>query len=908
MLNSTVNLIPHPSSLFPLILDGGMGTLLQERGLRAGETPEDWNVERPDDIAAIHRAYVEAGAQVIYTNTFGANRLKYHGKYSLEEVIQGGLAAAAKSKSEVVVGQRNVRIALDIGPTGKLLKPAGDLEFDDAVAAFAETIRVALGSNRVGTGSNRVGTGSNKVGTGSNRVGTGSNNPKDTIDPKDSKGPISPDLIVIETMGDILELKAAVIAAKETCDLPVWATVAVDADGKLLTGGSVECVATLLESLGVDAYGFNCGLGPDRMLPHVERLAKLTTKPIIVKPNAGLPTLVDGRTVFSFGPDEFAAHVAKLMKAGASIVGGCCGTTTEHIVRLFRLGDCSIADGGAVARASTIEQSNNPNNPNNRTIVSSGTSVVSLKPHQGLIIGERLNPTGKKLLKEAYARGDTAYVLREAVKQIDAGARILDVNCGVPGLDEAALLDATVEAVQGVVTCPLQIDTADPVALERALRHVNGKPLVNSVNGKRESMDAVFPLVKKYGGAIVALCLDESGIPPTSEGRLAIAKRILAEGAKYGFTKNDFVFDALTLAVSSDANAAVVTLETVKRLTDELGVNTVLVVSNVSFGLPNRPALNNAMYALAKRAGLSAAIANPAVIRDEIDPAAEDVLMGRDRNCAKWIQLNDLATKGAQSGRKDESKNPCASSVPTLRLKNSIQRGLKDDARVAAEEELKGGAAPLEVIEKGIVPALEEVGRGFEKGTVFLPQLLMAADAAGEAFGVIKEKFRRFTDSLDSLTDKSQHSENHAEMRFANQVNQVSQVKRLDAKKPIVIATVKGDIHDIGKNIVRALLENYGFDVIDLGRDVAPEKIVETAAKSGAMLVGLSALMTTTVGAMAETIRQLKSAGLACKTVVGGAVVTQEYADSIGADFYAKDAMRTVRIAESLAKAGEGGV
>ena len=841
-----------------------MGTLLQERGLRAGETPEDWNIERPDDIAAIHRAYVEAGAQVIYTNTFGANRLKYHGRHSLEEVIRGGLAIANEVKVRGEGEQRNVKIALDIGPTGKLLKPAGDLAFDDAVAAFAETLKIATSALHLHLHST----------------------------------PPSPDLIVIETMGDLLELKAAVIAAKETCDLPIWATVVVDADGKLLTGGSVECVATLLESLGVDAYGFNCGLGPDLMFPHVERLAKVSTKPIIVKPNAGLPTLVDGRTRFSFGPDEFAKHVAKLMEAGASVVGGCCGTTPAHIKKVKIGGEQRKNDVPSFTFTSHLHLG---------SVVSSGTSVVELKPHEGLIIGERINPTGKKLLKEAYARGDTAYVLREAVKQIDAGARILDVNCGVPGLDEAALLDATVEAVQGVATCPLQIDTADPVALERALRHVNGKPLVNSVNGKRESMDAVFPLVRKYGGTIVALCLDESGIPPTSEGRLAIAKRILAEGAKYGFVKDDFVFDALTLAVSSDPQAAVVTLETVKRLTDELGVNTVLGVSNVSFGLPNRPALNNAMYALGVRAGLSAAIANPAVIRDEIDPAAEDVLMGRDPNCEKWIALQSTAGGSSPGASAQDPKRRC-STLSDSDLAAAIKRGLKEDARRAAEELLKGGVAPLEVIEKGIVPSLEEVGRGFEKGTVFLPQLLMAADAAGEAFGVIKEKLLRCADSPASWADKSQRGENHAEMRFANQVNQVSQVNCFDAKKPIVIATVKGDIHDIGKNIVRALLENYGFDVIDLGRDVPPEKIVETAAKSGAMLVGLSALMTTTVGAMAETIRQLKAAGLACKTVVGGAVVTQEYADSIGADFYAKDAMRTVRIAESLAKAVEGGV
>ena len=816
-----------------VLLDGGMGTLLQARGLKPGECPEDWNVERPDDIAAIHRAYVGAGAQIVYANTFGANPLKYHGRHTLEEVVKAGLACARQAASEggsAAPGASAVRVALDLGPTGKLLKPAGDLSFDDAVAAFKETIKVALGSDRAGS---------------------------------DSRGPIDlkPDLIVIETMSDVRELKAAVVAAKEACDLPILATVSLGSDGRLLTGASVECVATLLESLGVDAYGFNCGLGPDEMLPYVERLAKVATKPIVVKPNAGLPKIVDGKTVFSVGPDAFAAAVRRLVDAGASVVGGCCGTTPEHI--------------GKTKEKVKVKKEKAGNDPNFFTFpsslfLSSGTSVVELKPHEGLVIGERINPTGKKALKEAYAKGDTAYVLREAVKQVDAGAQVLDVNCGVPGLDEAALLERTVENVESVVTCPIQVDTADPAALARALRAANGKPLVNSVNGKRESMDAVFPLVKRYGGAIVALCLDERGIPSTSEGRLEIARRILAEGAKYGFCKADFVFDALTLAVSSDPTAAVVTLETVKRLTDELGVNTVLGVSNVSFGLPNRAALNNAMYALAKRAGLSAAIANPSAIRDEIDPAAEDVLMGRDRNCEKWIATHsgEAAPPPLDQKRTDLSSRSGEGAASPLSA--AIRRGLRDDARAAAEAMLAGGADALSVIDGAIVPALEEVGRGFEKGTVYLPQLLMAADAAGEAFAVVRKTFKTSHTSHTSRTS------------------------------PIILATVKGDIHDIGKNIVRALLENYGFEVIDLGRDVAPEAIVEAARANGAFLVGLSALMTTTVGAMAETIRQLKAAKLPCKTVVGGAVVTQEFADSIGADFYAKDAMRTVRLAESL--------
>ena len=788
-----------------IFLDGGMGTLLQARGLKAGEIPEDWNVERPADVAAVHRAYVEAGSGIVYTNTFGANRLKYHGSHTLAEVI----SAAVKTAREATVLPH--RVALDIGPTGRLLKPAGDLDFDAAFEAFAETVRLGAAAGA--------------------------------------------DLIAVETMGDTLELKAAVTAAKENARLPVYATVALGEDGKLLTGGSVECVAALLESLGVDAYGFNCGLGPDRMLPFVERLAKVATKPIIVKPNAGMPYLVDGRTVFSVGPAEFAAHVKRLVAAGATIVGGCCGTTPEHVSET----KTSIAT--EVPAGMPRKGSSGTAPDGNAVTISSGTSVVTLTPHAGLVIGERINPTGKKLLKEAYARGDTAYVLREAVKQIDAGAQVLDVNCGVPGIDEAAVLDATVAAVQSVANCPLQIDTADPVALERALRHVNGKALVNSVNGKRESMDAVFPLVKRFGGAIVALCLDEAGIPDSAEGRLAIARRILAEGAKYGFTKADFVFDALTLAVSADANAARVTLETVKRLTEELRVNTVLGVSNVSFGLPNRPALNNAFYTLAKRAGLSAAIANPSVISTCDDPAAFDVLLGRDPNCARWIAANaSVAARPAS-----------APAVGAVDLVGAIRRGLKEDARAAAAARLAAGASAMDVIDGGIVPALEEVGGGFEKGNVFLPQLLMAADAAGAAFEAVKGAMKDVERGTGGATDR-----------------------------PIVIATVKGDIHDIGKNIVRALLENYGFRVIDLGRDVAPERIVETAAKTDAMLVGLSALMTTTVGAMAETIRRLKEANLACRTVVGGAVVTQDYADSIGADFYAKDAMRTVRIAEGL--------
>ena len=773
-------------------LDGGAGTMFQAAGLPAGADPVDWNLDAPEKVRALHEAYAQAGSQIVLANTFGANRLKYTGTHTLDALIAAGIRLAKES---------GARVALDMGPTGRLLSPAGELSFEEAYAAFAECVR--------------------------------------------SGSAAGADLIFIETMSDTRELKAAVLAAKENCSLPVWATVALGEDGKLLTGGSVECVAELLEGLGVEAYGLNCGLGPDRMLPYVKRLAAISHKPLIVKPNAGMPKLVDGRTVFTVAPKEFADDVAALVEAGAGIVGGCCGTTPAHIAQ-------------TVQRLKGISPQHPT--PPKRTRVTSGTSIVDLTPHAGLIIGERINPTGKKLLKEALKAGDVAYVMREAVKQTASGAAMLDINCGVPGIDEAAMLDRALLAVESVATCPIQIDTSDPKALACALRHVNGKPLINSVNGKQSSMDAVFPLVKKHGGIIVALCLDEKGIPETSDGRLAIARRILAEGAKYGFTKEDFAFDALVLAVSADGEAAKTTLETVRRLTEELGVNTVLGVSNVSFGLPNRPALNNAMYTLAKRAGLSAAIANPAVIREVDDPAAFDVLLARDPNCLKWI------AKCAAEEQTAAPSTPAPTSQATLSA--AIIQGLKDDARELCQAGLAAGREAMALIQEEVVPALEVVGKGFEKGTLFLPQLLMSADAAGAAFEVIRAALAK----SGTTTTRS--------------------------NTPIIIATVKGDIHDIGKNIVRALLENYGFQVIDLGRDVAPETIVESAAKSGARLVGLSALMTTTAGAMAETIKQLKAAHLPVKTFVGGAVITKDYADEIGADYYAKDAMASVRICE----------
>ena len=797
-----------------VFLDGGMGTQLQERGLKPGETPELWNLSRPDDIKAVHSAYLAAGADIVYANTFGANAAKYHADAPLADVVSAGVALAREAV-KTAGGKRFV--ALDVGPTGRLLKPAGDFEFDAAYDAFAEEVRLGA-----------------KAGA---------------------------DLVVVETMGDAYELKAAVLAAKENSSLPVLATVALGEDGKLLTGADVECVAAILEGLHVDALGLNCGFGPDKMLPFVKRLAAVTSLPIAVKPNAGLPKVEGGKTIFTVGPDEFAADVVELVKAGASIVGGCCGTTPAHIGKVVE----SLGEWGTWERG-------NPSLTHSRTVVCSGSRVVELSTDETIIIGERINPTGKKKLKAALSEGDVAYVLREAVSQAEAGAHVLDVNVGVPGLDEPALLDSTIQAVQSVTALPLQIDTSDPKALERALRHYNGKALVNSVNGKEESMSSVLPLVAKYGGAVVALTLDENGIPPTAEGRLAIAKRIIARGAEYGLKPSDFVVDVLCLAVSADANSANVILEALRRVRDELGCCTCLGVSNISFGLPARPLLNASFYTMALGAGLSAGIINPLASDMMTAYRAYRALTGKDRTCGEWIDsFKDWAADSRQplaasrqspvAGRQSETDSPDS-------LSAAIRHGLKADAAAAARQELARGVVPIDIIDAEIVPALEIVGRGFESGSVFLPQLLMAAEAAGAAFDVVRT-------ALPSRDGAS-------------------------VRGPIVVATVKGDIHDIGKNICRALLENYGFKVIDLGRDVPPEKIVETARREKARLIGLSALMTTTVCFMEETVKLVHENLPDCKVTVGGAVLTADYAAKIGADHYSKDAMGLVRYAETM--------
>ena len=798
-----------------LMLDGGMGTELQARGLQAGEVPEEWNLRRPDDVRAVHAAYCAAGADIVMANTFGANPAKYHGAAPLAEVVAAGVRLARAAAD--AAGGRPRYVALDVGPTGRLLKPAGDCAFDDAYASFAEQIRLGAAAGA--------------------------------------------DLVVVETMSDVYELKAAVLAAKENCDLPVIATVALGADGKLLTGAGPEVVAAVLEGLHVDALGFNCGLGPDLLLPFVKRLVAATNLPVVVKPNAGLPKVVDGETVFLVGPEAFARDVADLVKAGATVVGGCCGTTPAHLAAVRRAVDALAAAGELPA----------PRPPVAKTVVTSYARAVELPLDDSLVIGERINPTGKKRLKEAYRTGDVGYVLREAIAQAEAGAHILDVNAGVPGLDEPAVLDATVQAIQGVTDVPLQIDTSDAEALARALRHYNGKALVNSVNGKDEVMDAVFPLVAKYGGVVVALTLDEAGIPPTAAGRLAIAEKILARGAAYGLRPCDFVIDVLCLAVSADRASVPVILESLRLVRERLGCRTVLGVSNVSFGLPARPFLNGTFYALALQAGLTTAIVNPLSMEMMTAYHAWRALTGRDAQCMDWIAAVTAGQVGASAAVPPAPavEAPGAETAAASPLTAAITHGLKGDAATIAGGLLATGRTPVEVIDGEIVPALEIVGRGFERGKVFLPQLLMAAEAARAAFEVIRRELAKSgTPSV--------------------------------LRGPIVIATVKGDIHDIGKNIVRALLENYGFKVVDLGRDVPPEKIVETAVRLDCRLVGLSALMTTTVGFMEETIRQLKAAKPDCRTVVGGAVLTADYAAQIGATYYAKDAMATVRVAEEV--------
>lgn len=792
-----------------LFLDGGMGTLLQAEGLAPGELPETWNIEHPEKVEAIHRRYYEAGSDVVLANTFGANVCKFHDdRYTVEEVIRAGIANAKRAGEQI---GKETYVALDMGPTGKLLKPMGDLDFDDAYEAFAEAVRYG-----------------EKYGA---------------------------DLIHIETMSDTYEVKAAILAAKENSSLPVFVTMIFDERGKLLTGGDVPSVVAMLEGLRVDALGLNCGLGPKQMLPILNDLRRYTSLPIIVKPNAGLPKQKNGETYYDVEPDEFARIMQEVVKEGACVIGGCCGTTPEHIKKLVE--ECKDLP------LRKIEKKHD-------TIVSSYGQAVILDD-MPRIIGERINPTGKKKFKEALKNEDMDYILKEAITQQDKGAHILDVNVGLPDIDEVAMMEKVVKELQSVTSLPLQIDTVDGKAMERAMRIYNGKPMINSVNGKQVSMDEIFPLVRKYGGVVVGLTIDEEGIPKDAEGRVRVAGKIINEAAKYGIDKKDIVIDVLTMTISSEKDGAKVTLEALKRVREEFGVRTVLGVSNISFGLPRRPIVNSYFYAMAMQNGLTAGIINPSSEDMMKAYRSYNALMGFDENCTNYISTyagtTETVTVQASQAAAAAGNAPKAAGVE-MTLKYAIERGLKEEAHHITRD-LIGTREPLDIIQEELIPALNVVGEGFEKGTVFLPQLLMSADAAKIAFAVIK----------DVLASSGQEEEK---------------------KEKIILATVKGDIHDIGKNIVKVLLENYGFDVIDLGKDVPPEAIVEKAVEENVTLVGLSALMTTTVVSMEETIKLLREKKPDCKVMVGGAVLNQDYADMIGADFYGKDAMQSVHYAQKF--------
>lgn len=784
-----------------IFFDGGLGSLLQERGLKPGELPETWNLTRPEVLYDIHRAYLDAGADIILANTFGANGFKYD---NLEEIVT---AAVVNAKKAVADSGRKAYVALDMGPTGKLLKPMGTLDFEECVSIYADVVRYGA-----------------KAGA---------------------------DLILIETMSDTYELKAAVLAAKENSNLPVVATVVFDEHHKMLTGATPEVVVALLEGLRVDAIGMNCGLGPKQMKPIFETMARYASIPLVITPNAGLPRSENGKTVYDVGPEEFAEDMEEIINMGAWMAGGCCGTTPAHIKALTE-------------RCSGITPK--PLTDKDYTIVTSYSTAVELGGRP-VIIGERINPTGKSKFKQALRDNNMEYILEEGVKQADSGAHILDVNVGLPEIDEPAMMRRTVYELQSVLPLPLQIDTTDPVAMEQAMRIYNGKPMINSVNGKEEIMHQIFPLVQKYGGTVVGLALDEAGIPDTAEGRLAVAKKIYDTAAEYGIKPKDIVIDALTMTMSTDNNSANITLDTVREIKAH-GGRTVLGVSNISFGLPQREVINSGFFLMAMQAGLSAGIINPnarAMIQ------AYDtycVLGGFDSQCMSYIEKYAVAEPTPVAQTVTSVKQVGKAVTGNLSLTDCIVKGLKEQAYKATKDEL-GTKDTMEIINGELVPALDIVGKGFEKGTVFLPQLLMSAEAAKAGFEAIKE---------------------YVSSQGTNQ----------EKKATIVIATVKGDIHDIGKNIVKVLLENYGYDVIDLGKDVPPETVVDKVIETHAPLVGLSALMTTTVVSMEETIKKLHESAPWCKIMVGGAVLTQEYADMIGADFYGKDAMQSVYYAEEL--------
>ena len=787
-----------------VFLDGGMGTQLQVRGLQPGQKPELAALEMPDTLTAIHTDYANAGADILLANTFGANAKKLAGcGHTVEEVVAASISCARKAAETT-----GACVALDIGPLGELLVPAGTLSFEDAYAEFAQVIRTGAAAGA--------------------------------------------DLVFLETMTDLYELKAAILAAKENCDLPVFTSMSFESRGRTFTGCTVESYAVTAAGLGADAVGINCSLGPKEILPFAQRLCRSVPAgvPVFVKPNAGLPN-PDGS--YNLAPDEFAAEMKEYAAIGVSMVGGCCGTTPAFIAKLHEtFSPLTPADKIPIRRSCLC-------------------TPVRFVDVQGItVVGERINPTGKKRLQQALRDGDSAYPCTQAVAQAEAGAQVLDVNAGLPGIDEAATLEQLVKDLQAVTDLPLQLDSSNPEALSRALRVYNGKPIVNSVNGEQETLDKILPLCQKYGAAVVGLALDENGIPSSAEGRFAIAKRIVAAANAAGIPNEDIYIDCLTLTASAQQEGAVQTLEALSRCKRELGVRTVLGVSNISFGLPCRGYLNTTFLTMAMTAGLDLAIMNPNTPEMMAAVRAYRVLTSQDKQSTDYVAAYaDVQIQTTQTSKSAATVAEVSASAPGGdALFEAVRRGLKAEARAAADAALTM-REPLDVVNTSLIPALDVVGDGFEKGTVFLPQLLQAATAAQAAFEAIKVKI--------AASGQTQGS-----------------------KGKIVIATVKGDVHDIGKNIVRVILENYGYDVLDLGRDVPPERVVEAVRQTGAKLVGLSALMTTTVPNMQATIEALHAANLDCKVMVGGAVLTPDYAKDIGADYYCKDAKASADLAKQL--------
>lgn len=768
-----------------VILDGAMGTMLQSQGLEAGGIPELLSITEPEKIMNIHKSYIEAGSNIIYANTFGANRYKLKDN-SVEKVVKASVNCAKKACRGT-----DTLTALDIGPIGQLLEPTGNLKFEEAYDIFREIILAG----------------------------------------KDA------DVIVLETMTDLYEVKAGLLAAKENSDKPVIVTMTFEENMRTFTGCSIASMAITLEGLGADAIGVNCSLGPRELYPIIEEISKWTSLPIVVKPNAGLPDPVTNK--YNVTPAEFAQYIAELNKFGIRLVGGCCGTNPDYIsetVKVLQRLTPVIADKDIPS-----------------AICSSANTVTVNMPR---IIGERINPTGKRLFKEALRNKDMDYILGQAIEQVQGGAEILDVNVGLPEIDEKEMMITAVKAIQGVVDVPLQIDTTIPDVLEAALRVYNGKPIVNSVNGEEESLDTVLPLVKKYGAAVVGLTLDKDGIPPKAEKRIEIAKKIMNRALAAGIPKRDIYIDCLTLTASAEQAAVMETLKAVEYVKNNLGLHTVLGVSNISFGLPNRTLINSTFLTMALTKGLDLPIINPNIEAMTGAVRAYRLLAGHDINSAEFIEnYGNSAPVQTQSAHTEHT------------LEYTIEKGLKGEARAITSALLKT-KTPMEVINEIIIPALDKAGNEFEKGRIFLPQLILSASVAQEAFEVLKAEIAKSDNSID--------------------------------KGKIVIATVKGDVHDIGKNIVKVLLENYGYTVIDLGKDVEYETVVNAVKENNCRLVGLSALMTTTLGAMENTIKLIRENGLDCKVMVGGAVLTPDYAQSIGADYYSKDAKQSVDIAKKV--------